>query len=771
MIGASKILTVSYGTFSCTLEGFDDPFNTMKAIAEYFRDLAAGDRYFGAEPPTPDAAMLHQIAEREIQRRVEARVQDNGVILRAADGAPAQIAAPPPLMPRSLAASVSDDPAMAARLERIRSAVAHSAPQAEAPPPPPPAAEAAPPEDSLPEDSLPEPGPEALPEDLSPPGPTADDAPPVPEAAPAFLAEPDFPAAPEADFGAELARDAAADETTAAPAFAEIAPDDAGTGFQSPGPQPDRVRARVIRIRRAPAQPAETVEALPPMAAVETTATSLSAEAEADLLRELAELEAELAPAADPAPEILPEAETIAEPAFAAPTESDSFEDDLAALDLSALDLAEDLDPQPETDLAETDLTETDLTDAPLPDDLATFADDADFDAAAVLAETGFADQETDPAPAAVLTDAADADDWEDEILSAPAFPPAMDTRDDADEFEAELEAALNQPLPEIAPEIAPDLPPVAAAEDDEADLLAESPNAEAPAPVRPARPVRPVRRLRVARAPQQPEAEAQRPARDRLPATVDPVNEEEAVKRLLAETNNQMDGADSRRRLSAIAHLKAAVAATVADRRAGSSLRKSEEERVEPYREDLSRIVRPAQVGTTPRPAPLVLVSELRVDPAPAVRRAPARPAEPATPAAAAPQPGPVRPRRVGSAALAPQHLADEDEDEIEAPLAPEEARGFADFADRLGAVGLSGLLEAAAAYSACIEGRPHFSRPQLMRQVGSMAEDNGHSREDSLRSFGTLLREGRIVKVRRGQYALAEDSHLLAKARKLVG
>ena len=136
MIGASKILTVSYGTFSCTLEGFDDPFNTMKAIAEYFRDLAADDRYFGAEPPTPDAAMLSRIAEREVQRRVEAKVEDNGVVLRATEftpSSPAPAPQPAPAMAPSAGSGLLAEESVAAKLQRIRAAVARSAAMAPAP--------------------------------------------------------------------------------------------------------------------------------------------------------------------------------------------------------------------------------------------------------------------------------------------------------------------------------------------------------------------------------------------------------------------------------------------------------------------------------------------------------------------------------------------------------------------------------------------------------------------------------------------------------------
>lgn len=46
------ILSVSYGAFSCTLEGFDDPMAVVRELTAWFEDVARRDRLFGADGDT-----------------------------------------------------------------------------------------------------------------------------------------------------------------------------------------------------------------------------------------------------------------------------------------------------------------------------------------------------------------------------------------------------------------------------------------------------------------------------------------------------------------------------------------------------------------------------------------------------------------------------------------------------------------------------------------------------------------------------------------------
>jgi hypothetical protein len=202
----------------------------------------------------------------------------------------------------------------------------------------------------------------------------------------------------------------------------------------------------------------------------------------------------------------------------------------------------------------------------------------------------------------------------------------------------------------------------------------------------------------------------------------------------------------EGNRRRAAIAQLKAAVAATQAEGPTGQTGDQRDTGEVEnAFREDLDEVVRPRRAPRSdqarrgakserPRPTPLKLVASQRVDLNNAGTEAETIPDQPEQP---------VRPRRVQARARADGAGTE----------------GFSDFAERMGAHDLPDLLEAAAAYTAFVEGAEEFSRPQILRHVRQVAPP-GFTREDGLRSFADLLRTGRLTKVRNGRFQIAEDT-----------
>jgi hypothetical protein len=83
-----------------------------------------------------------------------------------------------------------------------------------------------------------------------------------------------------------------------------------------------------------------------------------------------------------------------------------------------------------------------------------------------------------------------------------------------------------------------------------------------------------------------------------------------------------------------------------------------------------------------------------------------------------------------------------------------------FQEFADRIGANTLQELLEASAAYTTLVEGLPRFSRQHLMANLSKFGQQEAFSKEAGLRSFGKLLREGRILRVQEGKFAISKSA-----------
>ena len=205
---------------------------------------------------------------------------------------------------------------------------------------------------------------------------------------------------------------------------------------------------------------------------------------------------------------------------------------------------------------------------------------------------------------------------------------------------------------------------------------------------------------------------------------------EDDDVSRLMSAIEEELGASDAGSTRQTYNQLRAAAAETDPE-----ALEKEDAAAEQKFRNDLADVIRPRRPSAdrsrelAERPAPLKLVAEQRVD-------------QNATPV----QQGPVRPRRVAA------------EDPEETAETTDEDAPFAEYVSEKNAVAVPDLLEAAAAYLVFVEGRDQFSRPQVMnkvRQVDAVAFD----REEGLRSFGQLLRVGKIEKAGGGRFTATAD------------
>lgn len=93
----------------------------------------------------------------------------------------------------------------------------------------------------------------------------------------------------------------------------------------------------------------------------------------------------------------------------------------------------------------------------------------------------------------------------------------------------------------------------------------------------------------------------------------------------------------------------------------------------------------------------------------------------------------------------------------QIAAHRVPDRAAGgdFATYLAQAGAISLDDAIAAAAAYLTQQQGLQDFSRPQAMMLVQGAAP-GPIPRDDSLRAFGRLLRQNRIIKLDNGRFTL---------------
>lgn len=634
----NQILDVTYGSFSCRLEGFEDSVETMKMVVSFFHELAGHDLFMDTEPQAPDMATLARLTEEQTGVPVDVESDGNSVSLR------------------------------------VRKEDAD--------------AEQAAPEDSFADDEA------------------ADEA----QDPPAQENEPD-----EGSYFVDMSsvagklqrmRDAATRKTVAP--SEEFAEDLSEPVAETPAANPLSQRLSDLVKQTADAAPAATEASEPEQVEQEDGA---AAQAEEPTLTE-----------ADRASDD----ESQHDDTF---NVFSNFDEQVAASDEileisdepgpdTAFDALEDERPEPEADELEADALDVDEKPEVAEDPVLDVSEDsADGDAVDTM--------EIDEAFAMDADRVADdTDDFEDDFAEDADEPLAGDAKDDDiaaqeadDTAEQEDDAAAREepPLVLTSDDDASDVVDHDDYnDDDEFDLEKEVAKVEAEIAAR----------------------RGNEFARRGLPRHV-----EDAMSRIMSQTDQHLNQPENRRHRDAFAQLKAAVAATEAARQLGD---KGADKRDpdEVYKDDLGAHDAKDRGEGNAAP-PLKLVKSQEVKPGASTLDPDAKPqpaAETASPAEAASE----RLRKIAT---------------LKETGAQPSARGFAEFAASHGATDLVDQMEAAGAYICFVQGEDDFSRPQVMKLVQS-ASNREISREDGLRSFGRLLRLARLVKLPNGRFQIADNS-----------
>ena len=569
------------------LEGFENSFDMMKTVAEYFRDLAAEDRFFGAEPPKLDAEILGILEQRGKQLGINTRQSgDTSIVLtpsQSYDEETSEEASAPvtePTTPVSSPALSIDE-----RLDRIKAAT------------------------------------------------TAD-------TVPAVYTED------------EHANDVATEHGTTAEETSAVT--DMAAPSEETAEMVDELPKIVdhIEFEDAPeniAPNADVVEQPEVSAKDETQETAVVEEIEDHP-------EIDPAPIADEAVE--ENADEVTEHPQAIDNEEAPQESPVETTTEETL-----IDPHDGDDVSETAAEETEDQDPAVSE----MAAEAEQDGEETAADTVFADDmpEMDEFEAALTQDLMETDDEvESRVAQDTAADDISDEFDDTDEDEPDVAEGrvplrLEQPveeerIPLRKPRVhVINVSPAPAADQTEEETGNIMDDDDAPQPVAVRRPTRPVAKS--------------------CRETSEPVDTAD-VSRLMDETDQQMAKPESNRRRNALAHLRAAVASTIADK----SLGKDEKDSTEAYRNDLAKAVRPRrpEPSGARKSAPLRLVAEQRID-------------EPAAeaPEIAAPAPAPK-----------PEVAVNETHETQAEPVKSSDFSDFGQFAAHVGAHSLEAKLEAAA-------------------------------------------------------------------------